>query len=343
MLSPVDVNPDINDSNRASTNARLLELAHDCFSAVLQFDYWSTGAGHQQSAALDQRRRGSTQAGDLPGRQRNDAPTEDIARQYLCEVAARGRLSSSEEYRLARAACDGDPTARQQLIEHQLGLVVMLARPYRNRGLPLLDLIEEGNLGLMQALAKFDPERGCRFSTYAKWWIRQSIELALMTQTRVVHLPVHVSRALKRRNRAAGSEPAPATTPQAQGAPAMLEIGNLLLFEAVDGSSGEQADGELRSLVDSLENEEHERPDSYAHMTCRRRRLSAALDELSGKEKQVIEWRFGLLDDDTLTLECIAERLQLSSERVRQIQVAALTKLRELLSTGSERHHEDLL
>src|SRR5581483_8794133 len=139
-----------------------LELAHLCISGALQFDYLSSGVGHRESTPV-----AKLQA-RIPGKTAGQARGRDIVRQYLADIAAPKRLSSSEEYCLAVSARNGDADARRRLIEHQLGLVVMLARRYRQRGLPLLDLIEEGNIGLMTAIEKFDPERGCRFSTYAK-------------------------------------------------------------------------------------------------------------------------------------------------------------------------------
>ena len=175
---------------------RLLELAQECFSGALQFDYLSNGRGNRQSTPLRALRAAE------PVRATPSVRGHDIVRRYLGEIATRKRLTSGEEYRLASRARKGDEAARRALIEHQLGLVVVIARPYRNRGLPLLDLIEEGNMGLLRAMEKFDPERGCRFSTYAKWWIRQSIELALMTQAGTVRVPVHVRRALKRQSKA---------------------------------------------------------------------------------------------------------------------------------------------
>jgi len=262
-----------------------------------------------------------------------------IVRRYLTEIATRKRLSSSEEYCLASSASKGDADARRRLIEHQLGLVVMMARPYRNRGLPLLDLIEEGNIGLMTAIEKFDPERGCRFSTYAKWWIRQSIELALMTQTNVVRIPVHVTRAMKQRSRqharaaadSASCEESPRLT-ASRGAPPRGTADFLLhdVRNRQDSSHGESHD-EPQALIDRVAAPEHEQPDWYLQVTGQRKYLNAAIQQLKDTEQLVLRSRFGLVDDIDCTLQTVAKELNLSTERVRQIQTEALTKLRRLL------------
>lgn len=378
-------------AERAATAEQLLKLAHACLSGVLQFDYLSNGAAHRQSTAvLKLRAKRSIEhalsddaaadaAHAIDDEDVNKPPTsavrqttnDDIVRRYLAEISQRRRLSSSEEYRLARSACDGNQAARQRLIEHHLGFVVMIARRYGDRGLPLLDLIEEGNIGLMTAIEKFDPELGHRFSTYAKWWVRQSIELALMTQTRVVHLPMHVARALKRMSRDAqtatsgddldpngsaddtsadassedadgceGGRPAQAhdslhaerSVGAADRAPLRDQF-RYLLFDA--SNQPEAADGSAEedsaAMLDALAAPEHEQPDSRAHLVGQKQRLHAALSGLNDNERIVIESRFGLINDTIRTLDSIAAELKLSSERVRQIQAEALRKLHAIL------------
>ena len=303
---------------------RLLELAQECLSGALQFDYLSNGRGSRQSTPLRALRAA------VPVREQTGARGPDIVRRYLCEIAARKRLSSAEEYRLASRARKGDEQARRDLIEHQLGLVVVIARPYRNRGLPLLDLIEEGNIGLLRAIEKFDPERGCRFSTYAKWWIRQSIELALMTQTGTVRIPVHVRRALRQRSKAAQTAP---------------NVANFLLHDLRDqvGSHPTHQYDESRPILDSVAAPEHEQPDWLLHFDGRRKQLEAALSLLKDNEQVVLRSRFGLTDDTDYTLETVARKLNLSSERVRQIQSEALGKLRQILQTTPGLGPEGLL
>jgi RNA polymerase sigma factor (sigma-70 family) len=284
----------------SQVSERLLCLAQECFSGALQFDYLSDGRGYKRSTPL----RALRAAAPASASQGHGG---DIVRRYLCEVATRKRLTSAEEYRLAARAAKGDHQARRRLIEHHLGLVVMLARRYGNRGLPLLDLIEEGNLGLLRAAQKFDPERGCRFSSYAKWWIRQAIELALMTQKGAVRVPVHVARESKRRARLA-SPGQPSASPPSEPT--------------------ETSDTALASIVAP----EHEQPEWLLHLASQRTQLERALLQLKTIERNVLEARFGLPDDATRTLQSIGRQLNLSSERVRQIEAEALGKLRKILS-----------
>ena len=199
--------------------------------------------------------------------------------------------------------------ARRRLIEHQLGLVVLIALRYRRRRLPLLDLIEEGNLGLMTAVEKFDAELGHRFSTYAKWWIRQSIELALMTQDSVVHVPVHVTRALKRGAKGQPSDSLPIAAPV--------------------------IDEDANKLLENVRGPEQQEPQWHLDQFDERQRLMRALQSLNDKEQQVIRGRYGLDDANELTLAKLATRLRVSTERVRQIQIEAIAKLEQILRADS--------
>jgi RNA polymerase sigma factor (sigma-70 family) len=320
----------------APRTLELLELAQQCISLALQFDYLSNGSGHRQSAKLHPARI------KMPARVASGARSRDIVRQYLAEVATRRPLSSSEEYCLACGVRNGDEQARRRLIEHQLGLVVLIARRYCNRGLPLLDLIEEGNIGLMIASEKFDPERGCRFSTYAKWWIRQSIELALMTQTGVIHIPVYVTRALKQRAKAQAArqsarEPPVSPAPSRHPRHAILDGHSKFLLHDVRNQTtlgGTVQDGESQSLgdvLDSIAAPEHEQPDWCLNAYRQRQHLEGALMQLKETERLVLRSRFGLANEADRTLAHIARQLKLSSERVRQIQAEALNKLRIIL------------
>ncbi len=347
-------------------HAAILRFAHGCLSGVLQLDYLSNGAGHRQSTALfggyGARVRGDARRADFGALHDEAAPSDDPkaeveaeadgdvahddvgnvdeaahdagavdaeAPAYLDWIDARRRLSSSEEYRLARAASDGDEAARRELIESHLGFVVMIARRYPDHALPLSDRIEEGNIGLLTAIEKFDPELGYRFSTYAKWWVRQSIELAMMTQARVVHVPVYVTRAMKRsaRDAAAGK-----TTEDAGDADVLRDVHHCLLFDASDhGPSGAEARDGADAMLDALPAPEDERPDRVAQMESQRRRIEGALQRLNDNERAVVRGRYGLDGDDVRTLESLAAELGLSSERVRQIQAAVLTKLHRIL------------
>jgi RNA polymerase nonessential primary-like sigma factor len=336
--------------NAATPHASLtpsLELAHRCMSWVLQFDYLSSGLVTYRSAELANDRSGFA-VGRCETGDSGAAPAarsgRDLVRQYLSEIATRRRLSSSEEYRLANAAREGDAKARRWLIEHHLRLVAMIARGYRNRGLPMLDLIEEGNIGLMTAIAKFDPERGCRFSTYAKWWIRQSIEMALMTQTAVVRLPVHLTRALKRNSRRLPED----------GSVLPASESNLPLFDLRNRSGpGKYGSGKRRSdddeareldwLAHQIAAPEQQQPDWLLQIETCSRELWSALDSLKQTERLVLVARYGLRNDPPQTLQSLARQLRLSSERVRQIQSEALVKLRHLLEPGGRLRPEDVI
>jgi RNA polymerase nonessential primary-like sigma factor len=350
------------DDKREAARGRahdLLRLAHESLSASLRYDYFSNGKGHKQSRAVlaPGGRRHTAKSTDTQtdkaadsdheaqaealldasdahlldnGAARADnidaaavAGTIDITDRYLAEVSERHRLTSSEEYRLARRTVDGDEDACRQLVEHHLGLVVMMARRYVNRGLPLLDLIEEGNLGLMTAVRKFDPELGYRLSTYAKWWIREGIEMALMTQSRVVRVPVHLSRSAKQAAKRASATPA---APGDAASRMEAAADNALSADLIALLDDDDRDGS--ALLQDLEAGEEAQPESLLSLQQRQAQVRAALDALSQKERIVIEGRFGLKRDESRTLEAIGQELGLTYERVRQIEKTALNKLR---------------
>jgi RNA polymerase nonessential primary-like sigma factor len=265
----------------------------------------------------------------------------DATSLYLSDIGVSRLLTADEEKDLARLTQQGDEAARHRMIESNLRLVVKIARRYLNRGLPLLDLIEEGNLGLMHAVKKFDPERGFRFSTYATWWIRQTIERAIMNQARTVRLPIHVVkdinsvlRAVHGLRQASGTPPTVADIAEHTGrSPADVE--RLLgLHERVTlGSTSTSSAEEERGVLDALPDDDRREPDERAQAQSVHEILDHWVWELNDKQREVVERRFGLHGYHRLTLEEIGREIGVTRERVRQIQLEALRNLREMLES----------
>jgi RNA polymerase nonessential primary-like sigma factor len=273
----------------------------------------------------------------------------DITQIYLNEIGQAPLLSAEQELGYARATRDGDFSARQKMIEHNLRLVVSIAKHYLNRGLTLADLIEEGNLGLIHALEKFDPERGFRFTTYATWWIRQSIERAIMNQSRTVRLPAHVVKELNIVLRAlrhlethgmGGENRDPTLDDVAHllGKP-VEQVRKVLGYNEHVTSLDAPLDAETGASVgDQLADDDAPSPELVLHNTEIESWIKQWLDELSERQREVIERRYGLGGHDVATLEQLARRLGVTRERVRQIQSEALEKLRaRLRRTGMSR------
>lgn len=270
---------------------------------------------------------------------------------YLRDIRRAPLLTPEEEFVTAQAARAGDFSARQAMIERNLRLVVSIAKNYLGRGLPMTDLIEEGNLGLMHAIGKFEPERGFRFSTYASWWIRQSIERAIMHQARLVRLPVHVVRELNhvlKARRALESSVAPGEggekAVRVEDIAARLnrplhEVAALLKFAELPASLDAPLDRESpESLLDTVADDGTSDPMSQTLHHEIDVLLQHGLDELSDREREVLAGRYGLRDREPETLEVLAERLGLTRERIRQIQQEALVKLkRRMARSGIDR------
>jgi len=262
----------------------------------------------------------------------------DVTQRYLNEIGVNPLLKPEEELSLSRRVRQGDEAARQKMIEHNLRLVVNIAKHYLNRGMPLLDLVEEGNLGLIHALEKFDPERGFRFSTYATWWIRQNIERAIMNQSRTIRLPVHVVKELNLILRAIRH--LEATSARESG---IEEIAVLLdkpvetvrqvlaLNEHVASLDAPLEIDPSLSIGESLADEQAETPERQIHGAEVEHLVGEWIGLLSEKQRQVIELRYGLNGHEVATLEELAVRLDLTRERVRQIQIEALGQLRRIL------------
>jgi len=272
----------------------------------------------------------------------------DVAQLYLNEIGQHPLYTADEERDAARAMRAGDFDARQKLIERNLRLVVSIARHYAHRGLALPDLIEEGNLGLMHALDKFDPERGFRFSTYATWWIRQAIERAIVQQARTIRLPAHVVRELSVVQRAMRHLE---NHPPADGHDATIDDVAHLIDRPVDDvarlvrlqehvlSLDAPLDRDPTvTIADALADEDALSPELLLHHNALERSVSAWLAELPSRQRHVIERRYGLNNAEVATLDALSRELGITRERVRQIQVEALDRLRaKLAAAGLDR------
>lgn len=263
----------------------------------------------------------------------------DATQLYLGEIGFSPLLSAKEEVYFSRKALKGCEASRKRMIESNLRLVVKIARRYNNRGLALLDLIEEGNLGLIRAVEKFDPERGFRFSTYATWWIRQTIERAIMNQTRTIRLPIHVVKELNVYLRTAreltqsldheatAEEIAAKLDRPVESVNKMLRLNERI--GSVDTPIGGDSD---KVLLDILADEKSGGPDTRIQEDDIKDNIIHWLEELNSKQREVLARRFGLLGYEPSTLEDVGKEIGLTRERVRQIQVEALRRLKEVLS-----------
>lgn len=259
----------------------------------------------------------------------------DAIKMYLREIRAASLLNFEQEQELAHRIAEGDEEARARMIESNLRLVVNIGKRYISRGLPFSDIIEEGNIGLIKAVEKFKPEKGFRFSTYASWWIKQSIERALVNQTRTIRLPVHISeeinsfvKVVRRLVQALRREPT------------VEEIANEMNYkpeqvkdimqlirktQSLDTPIGNKEEGSLKDLI---EDESSLSPSKVTEGIMRHEQIMEWLEYLTDNEKKVISLRFGLEDGEAQTLEVIGKEFGLTRERVRQIEASALNKLR---------------
>lgn len=270
-----------------------------------------------------------------------DEPSSNIdaTQIYLSEIGSSPLLSAEEEVYFSRLSLKGDEPSRKRMIESNLRLVVKIARRYNNRGLPLLDLIEEGNLGLIRAVEKFDPERGFRFSTYATWWIRQTIERAIMNQTRTIRLPIHVVKELNIYLRTARElvqkldhEPTAEDIALALDKPVADVSKMLKLNERITSVDSAFSGDSDKALLDVIPDEKGCGPETNLQNSDIKNNIVTWLNELNSKQKEVLARRFGLLGYEAATLEDVGSEIGLTRERVRQIQVEALKRLRDILS-----------
>ncbi len=272
--------------------------------------------------------------GGSRARKRDVDPTQ----LYLIEIGASPLLSAQEEVYYSRLARAGDEKARNHMVRCNLRLVVKIARRYLNRGLALLDLVEEGNLGLIRAVEKFDPERGFRFSTYATWWIRQNIERAIMNQTRTIRLPIHIIKELNVYLRKARE-----MTNQLDHEPTFEDIAKALdktpndvnrllrLNERTLSVDTPMGDDTEKPLLEALADLQNDGPAEILENSNISAQLDECLHVLNEKQRSILARRFGLLGYEAATLEEVGSEVGLTRERVRQIQVEALKALRAIM------------
>jgi RNA polymerase nonessential primary-like sigma factor len=265
----------------------------------------------------------------------SDTGAADPVRLYLRDVETERLLTAEEEVMYSRQAQNGDESARQKMIVCNLRLVIKIARRYMNRGLDLLDLIEEGNMGLMRAVEKFDPERGFRFSTYATWWIRQTIERGLMNQSRTVRLPVHVVKEVHSFNRAARkiaqNQNAEVTAEQIADHldRPVNDVLKVMSYNERQSSFDSPLKGEGDfSLLDLIPDQDSNQPDELLQDAGVHGLLDQLLSQLEVKQREVLVRRYGLRGYETQTLEEVGEHLGVTRERVRQIQLEAVRQLK---------------
>ena len=272
----------------------------------------------------------------------DDGSSSDLIKLYLNELRKSSLLSAEEERALAKRILRGDEEARKRMIECNLRLVVKIAKKYLYRGLPFSDLIEEGNIGLIKAVERFSPAKKTRFSTYAAWWIRQSIERALVNQAHIIRLPMHISSDLNKLARVVKS-----MFNQLKREPSNEEIAKMMKLRpdyieslkklvyrtySIESPIGKGTD---YSLKNTISDQDSDRPIFLLENVERFEKVSSWLEQLSGQEKKIIVLRYGLHDGDPQTLEAIGRRFGITRERVRQVESKALGKLRRIIKRGS--------
>lgn len=273
----------------------------------------------------------------------------DTLRSYLKDVRKLSLFSPGEEFAVAKGIEVGNEASRKRMIEANLRLVVKIAKAYVNRGLPLADLIEEGNIGLIKAAEKFQLDKNCKFSTYATWWIKQSIERALMNQPRVIRLPVHIveninklNKSLKKLRQMNGKEPSIQDVSEDMAFPARYVKDLMILVEKTSSLEAPMGGSMEHFLSDTIEDKECEAPDMMLEKVRVAKQLREWLEELTETEKKILSLRYGLDDGEPMTLESIGKIFKLSRERIRQIEVAALSKIRGVMGK-SEITFQDMI
>mgnify|MGYP001558662455 FL=1 len=271
----------------------------------------------------------------------------DSLKSYLRDMRKLSLFSPGEEYTVAKGIERGNEAATKRMVEANLRLVVKIAKAYVNRGLPLSDLIEEGNIGLIKAAEKFKLSKNCKFSTYATWWIRQSMERALMNQPRVIRLPVHIveninklNKSLKKLRQMKGKEPSIQEVAEDIVFPARYVKDLMILAEKTSSLEAPIGGSVEHLLLDTIEDKDSEAPDISLDRERMADMLRKSLEGLSTTEKKVLTLRFGLNGSEPMTLESIGNIFNLSRERIRQIEVATLIKVRTTMFKNDISFHD---
>jgi RNA polymerase primary sigma factor len=312
--------------------------ANDYDSSLYQHDQTQT---HYTLNSYDDYIENTTDIDDVSSRDEDEEEvqgneTDNAIRQYLSEIGRYPLLNGEQEMRIARRMVTGDLHAQQQLVEANLRLVVSVAKRYNNHGISLLDLVQEGNLGLIRAAQKFDPARGFRFSTYATWWIRQAISRAVAEHTRTIHIPVHVVELIYKMKRVTrqlyqdlGRDPLPEEVAQVLQLTKERVVELQSMAETPISLDAPLIEDEQYHLADTLEDVQATAPaDAVTHQVLRDQ-INCALEVLGQRERQIIELRYGLHDGYCHTLEELSTHFKLTRERIRQIEVKALRMLRQ--------------
>lgn len=273
---------------------------------------------------------------DKDYRAENDTSAADAIKLYLKDIQKSQLLTAAQERELAGLIAAGDDAARARMIESNLRLVVKIAKRYMNRGLPFLDLIEEGNLGLIKAVEKFKVSKGCRFSTYATWWIRQSIERALVNQSRTIRLPVHIADEINKLTKVTRElvqtlkrDPSNDEIAEAMGVDAAQVRKMLVLLRKTYSIEHPMGDNDDYSLIDTVEDKNLAGPASTIEDVDLFRHILELMDDLTETERQILIMRFGLDDSEPQTLDTIGRLFGVTRERIRQIEAKSLTTLRK--------------